>query len=206
MVRDRKLDGIVVFADDSNVHSMELFDEVQKVKWMGALSVGILMHSGMTETMGNDKRKEKFQMPVQGPACNSSGDLIGWHTHNSLPYAQNSATPMSEMPTVPGKMEWGGFVLNSRLLWKEAEGKPDWFRDLDAVGDREEIDSPLALLKDKSFVEPLGECGKNVLLWWLHVEACFDSKFPPGLVYSNLLYYRIVLGDLIGLLNSFCLI
>lgn len=190
MVRDRKLDGIVVFADESNVHSMELFDEIQKVKWMGAVSVGFLLHSGMTETMGNDE-KEKFPVPIQGPACNSSGDLIGWHT---LPYAQKSEIPIGEMATVePVKLEWAGFVLNSRLLWKEAEGKPDWFRDLDAVGENgEEIESPLVLLKDKSFVEPLGECGKKVLLWWLRVEARYDSKFPPGLVYKNsceLLFY-----------------
>ncbi|CAN6874302.1 unnamed protein product [Brassica oleracea] len=35
-VREEKLDGI---ADDSNMHSMELFDEIQNVKWFGALSV-----------------------------------------------------------------------------------------------------------------------------------------------------------------------
>ena len=40
------MDGIVVFADDSNMHSMEFFDEVQKVNKVGALSVGILVHSG----------------------------------------------------------------------------------------------------------------------------------------------------------------
>lgn len=31
VIRERKMDGVVVFTDDSNVHSMELFDEVQKV-------------------------------------------------------------------------------------------------------------------------------------------------------------------------------
>jgi putative beta-1,4-xylosyltransferase IRX14 len=31
VIRERKMDGIVVFTDDNNVHSMELFDEVQKV-------------------------------------------------------------------------------------------------------------------------------------------------------------------------------
>ena len=40
----------MMFADDSNTHSMELFDEIQNVKWFGAVSVGILAHSGDTES------------------------------------------------------------------------------------------------------------------------------------------------------------
>lgn len=42
---DRKLDGIVMFADESNMHCLELFDEIQNVKWMGTVSVGVLAHS-----------------------------------------------------------------------------------------------------------------------------------------------------------------
>ncbi|KAG0472212.1 hypothetical protein HPP92_016758 [Vanilla planifolia] len=185
VVKERRLDGIVVFADDSNMHSMELFDEVQKVKWMGALSVGILVHSGMpssTEKQPSEEEKKNAPLPVQGPACNSSGHLIGWHTFNSLPYVNNSAKIVGEAATVlPMKLEWSGFVLNSRLLWENVEGKPDWVLNLDDVGkEGEEIESPLALLKDPSFIEPLGNCGKKVLLWWLRAEARADSKFPPG--------------------------
>lgn len=177
------MDGLVVFADDSNMHSMELFDEIQKVKWMGAASVGILAHSGKpNDRQLSEEEKQNFPVPVQGPACNSSGQLAGWHTFNSLPYAEKSATLVGDGATVlPRKLEWAGFVLNSRLLWKEAEGKPEWVRDLDAVGENgEEIESPLVLLKDASFVEPLGNCGKKVMLWWLRVEARADSKFPSG--------------------------
>ncbi|KAH0458870.1 hypothetical protein IEQ34_011684 [Dendrobium chrysotoxum] len=186
LVKERMLDGIVVFADDSNMHSMELFDEVQKVKWVGALSVGILVHSGNSKPMSDkeptEEEKQNAPLPIQGPACNSSGHLIGWHTFNSLPYADKSATLVGEVGTVlPMKLEWSGFVLNSRVLWEDVEGKPDWVRNLDDVGkDGEEIESPLALLKDPSFIEPLGNCGKKVLLWWLRAEARADSKFPPG--------------------------
>ncbi|KVH87892.1 Glycosyl transferase, family 43 [Cynara cardunculus var. scolymus] len=35
VVREDKLDGIIMFADDSNMHSSELFDEIQKVEWIG---------------------------------------------------------------------------------------------------------------------------------------------------------------------------
>ena len=58
-------------------------------------------------------------MPVQGPACNSSDNVIGWHTFNSLPYVGKSAKYIGDRAIVfPRKMEWAGFVLNSRLVWK----------------------------------------------------------------------------------------
>ncbi|KAF8404977.1 hypothetical protein HHK36_009872 [Tetracentron sinense] len=188
IVREQKLDGIVMFADDSNMHSMELFDEIQSVKWIGAVSVGILVHSGNSDETSALSQKqedeENLPVPVQGPACNSSGHLIGWHTFNSLPYVEKSATYIGDRLTVlPRKLEWAGFVLNSKLIWKEADDKPEWVKDLDMLaGNGEELESPLSLLKDASFVEPLGSCGRKVMLWWLRVEARADSKFPPGWV------------------------
>lgn len=187
-MRDRKLDGIVVFADDSNMHSMEMFDEIHKVKWVGALSVGILAHSGnpgpLSQSEQSEEDKENKPLPIQGPACNSSNQLVGWHTFNSLPFMKKSATFVGDVGTVlPTKMEWSGFILNSRLVWREADDKPDWANDLDSVSvDGEDVESPLVLLKDAAFVEPLGNCGKKVMLWWLRVEARADSKFPPGFV------------------------
>lgn len=120
-------------------------------------------------------------VPIQGPACNSTGQLVGWLTFNSLPYADKRATYVDDRATVLSKkLEWAGFVLNSRLVWKEAEGKPEWVRDLDLLDENgDELDSPLSLLKDASFIEPLGKCGRKVLLWWLRAEARVDSKFPP---------------------------
>nr|GMC97071.1 probable beta-1,4-xylosyltransferase IRX14 [Ipomoea batatas] len=172
-VRDEKLDGIVMFADDSNMHSLELFDEIQKAKWVAAMSVGILAHSGGAEA-------KHMQLPVQGPACNSSNNLIGWHTFDPSPYLEKSARYVGDKAVVlPGKFEWAGFVLNSRLVWKDAEDKPEWVKDLDGIVEAgEDIDSPLSLLKDSSVVEPLGNCGRKVMLWWLRVEARADSKFP----------------------------
>lgn len=184
VIRERNMDGIVLFADDSNVHSLDLFDEIQKVKWMGSVSVGILAHSGGPDpSLLTEDEKLNPPIPVQGPACNSSGHLIGWHAFNSIPYSKKSATFVGESTTVlPEKMEWSGFVLNARMIWKDAEeGRPEWVKDLDKIGENgEEIESPLALVNDASFVEPLGDCGKKVMLWWMRVEARADSKFPAG--------------------------
>ncbi|KAL2333506.1 hypothetical protein Fmac_014719 [Flemingia macrophylla] len=181
IVRKERLDGIVMFADDSNMHSMELFDEIQSVKWIGAVSVGILVHSaGVDESSSLQGEEEAPPMPVQGPACNATNNLIGWHTFNSLRYAGRSAVYIDDLePVLPRKLEWAGFVLNSRLLWKDLDDKPDWIKDLEVLdGADEDIESPLSLLMDTSVVEPLGSCGRRVLLWWLRVEARTDSKFP----------------------------
>ncbi|XP_022843727.1 probable beta-1,4-xylosyltransferase IRX14H [Olea europaea var. sylvestris] len=187
VVRERKLDGIMVFADESNMHSMELFDEIQNVEWFGAVSVGILPHSGGSEGIelsaasreDNDKN-ENSQMPVQGPVCNSSNQFVGWHTFNMLPLMERSARYVGDRAVVlPRKLEWAVFILNSRLVWKDIEDKPAWVKDLDVVGrEREDIESPLSLLEDPSVVEPLGSCGCKIMLWWLRVEARADSKFP----------------------------
>ncbi|KAK7331029.1 hypothetical protein VNO77_25238 [Canavalia gladiata] len=182
VVRKEKLDGVLMFADDSNMHSMELFDEIQSVKWMGAVSVGILVHSADTDESSSlqGEEEETQPMPVQGPACNGTNNLVGWHTFNSLRYKGKSAVYIDDAaPVLPRKLEWAGFVLNSRLLWKDLDDKPDWIKDLEVLdGVDEDIESPLSLLRDTSVVEPLGNCGRHVLLWWLRVEARTDSKFP----------------------------
>ncbi|XP_057449552.1 beta-1,4-xylosyltransferase IRX14-like [Lotus japonicus] len=176
IVRKEKLDGVVMFADDSNMHSMELFDEIQRVKWIGAVSVGILLHSADAGESSSGEGEASL-IPVQGPACNATDKLVGWHTFNSLRYTGRSAVYIDDRaPVLPRKLEWSGFVLNSRLLWKDLGDRPEWIKDLDAVD--EGIESPLSLVKSTSAVEPLGNCGRQVLLWWLRVEARTDSKFP----------------------------
>ncbi|XP_038994901.1 beta-1,4-xylosyltransferase IRX14-like [Hibiscus syriacus] len=176
---EKKLDGIVMFADDSNMHSMELFDDIQNVKWFGAVSVGILANSANSDEMANQKKEEEENPPmlVQGPACNASNMLAGWHTFNTSPFAGKSSAYIDGRATVlPRMLEWSGFVLNSRLLWKDGD-KPDWIKGVDTLdGD---IENPLSLNKDPSVVEPVGSFGRQVLLCWHRAEARTDSKFPP---------------------------
>ncbi|KAL3646334.1 Beta-1,4-xylosyltransferase irx14 [Castilleja foliolosa] len=185
IVREKRLDGVVMFADDSNMHSLELFDEIQNLKWIGAVSVGILAHVGGSEEteisiVEKDDSEKKSQLPVQGPACNSSDQLVGWHVFDTLPFVETSARYIGDRAVVlPRKLEWAGFVLNSRLVWEETEDKPVWVKEWEEIDrDGEDLESPLSLLKDTSVVEPLGSCGRKVLLWWLRVEARADSKFP----------------------------
>ncbi|CDY67355.1 BnaUnng02120D [Brassica napus] len=133
--------------------------------------------------MEEEESSSLSSLPVQGPACNATDKLIGWHVFNTLPYAGKSAVYIDDVAAVlPQKLEWCGFVLNSRILWDEAESKPEWVKEFGLLNENEGVESPLSLLNDPSMVEPLGSCGRQVLLWWLRVEARADSKFPPGWV------------------------
>ncbi|KAE8709559.1 putative beta-1,4-xylosyltransferase IRX14H [Hibiscus syriacus] len=142
-------------------------------------SVGILANSANSDEMANQKKEEEENPPmlVQGPACNASNMLAGWHTFNTSPFAGKSSAYIDGRATVlPRMLEWSGFVLNSRLLWKDGD-KPDWIKGVDTLdGD---IENPLSLNKDPSVVEPVGSFGRQVLLCWHRAEARTDSKFPP---------------------------
>ncbi|KAK8282819.1 hypothetical protein V6Z11_D08G049800 [Gossypium hirsutum] len=150
-IREKKLDGIVMFAGDRKMFSMELFDEIQNVKWFGAVSVGMLTHSVNTDEMANQKKDEEENPRI-------------------AVYIDDRAT------LLPRKMEWSGFILNSRLLWKDNSDKSKWIKDIDMFNG--DIESPLGFVNDPLVVEPLGNCDRQVLLWWLQVEARVDSKFP----------------------------
>nr|CAD1831775.1 unnamed protein product [Ananas comosus var. bracteatus] len=125
----------------------------------------MLAHSGSS----NEYKKEEedgLPVPIQGPACNASGRLVGWHTFNSSRYAGKIATFAGEEGMVlPARMEWAGFVLDSRLVWEAAEGRPDWVRDLDEVGlDREGAESPLDLLRTRPRSSLLGTAGRRWII------------------------------------------
>ncbi|KAJ4877632.1 hypothetical protein Rs2_42650 [Raphanus sativus] len=156
VVREEKLDGFVVFADDSNMHSVELFDEIQSVKWFGALSVGILAHSGNADELSSvlkmNQEGKPLSMPIQGPSCDSSGK----HVFDTQPYATKSGVYVDDKAAVmPSKMEWSGFVL----LWKES------------------VDDRLVRVKDVNNLLDGNEGIEDGPLSF-HLEA--NSKFPPG--------------------------
>ncbi|KAL0343728.1 UNVERIFIED_CONTAM: Beta-1,4-xylosyltransferase IRX14 [Sesamum angustifolium] len=111
---------------------------------------GILAHSGgseegelpMVQRDNNEKDEKKSEVPVQGPACNSTNHLLGWHTFNTSPYLERSARYMGDRAVVlPRQLEWAGFVLNSRLVWEDKLEKPVWVKEWEDVDrDGEDVD------------------------------------------------------------------
>uniref|UniRef100_A0A0D9WAD9 Glycosyltransferases n=1 Tax=Leersia perrieri TaxID=77586 RepID=A0A0D9WAD9_9ORYZ len=159
-IRNRKMDGVVVFADENSILRTELFDEAQKVKSVGAVPVGVL---------GEDEgASESF---LQAPSCDAAGNLVGYHVSDEtmLPASRRDMLLSS-------KLEWAGFVVNANALW-EAAHRPEWMRDIAAIDDGAAA-SPLSLVTDAARVEPLASCGQAALAWSHRSDSLHEVKFP----------------------------
>nr|XP_043608880.1 beta-1,4-xylosyltransferase IRX14-like [Erigeron canadensis] len=164
VVKEEKLDGIVIFADEADHHDRKFFYEIQKVRWIGSVPIIV----GRDGSIHNEKI-------IQAPACNNNSSLHhqnnGWRIHSRPCRGCN----VSDI-VLPEKLKWSEFVMNSRLVWKEESSakKPEWInKDLDmimAAGNHksDEINNPLSFVKDSSMVEALGGCG----LRWLICRHC----------------------------------
>lgn len=186
-VREHELDGIVLFADESNEHRLELFDEVQKVEWIGAFSVGLLMPPQASDEGNQLWRWNTMNvlaptagfLPVQGPACNDSGHLVGWHSESG------NLDVVRYQSNMPPNFEWAGFALNSEAILDRID-KPSWIKDFDDwVPQDGRAVSLNSIVSDDSFIEPLGDCGRRILAWWARIEARSDSKYPERWVTEN---------------------
>jgi hypothetical protein len=201
-VQEHKLEGIIVFADESNVHSLQFFDTVQEVNSVGIVSVGMLGHVSFgdspvaerlhTGDLPKHKYKEehgmyqimdtgpRFEPRVQGPVCDSAGNLIGLHTFDNLTLDHRLFMEVGQSHR--RTLEWAGFVLNAKVVWEEARGdqQPVW---LDAwlnwtiSSDVSKFPDIRAILSDERKVKVLGGCGHQVLLWWARMEAPADSNY-----------------------------
>jgi hypothetical protein len=240
------MEGVVVFADDSSVLRLALFQELQKVQWFAGFSVGMLVQGGGSEV----------DPPVQGPVCGPGGEVAGWHAadHELLKLKKSTASARRAVlsakqggrrmrrlladegysaergdenrdlggvrehtsgaggrqviqrrlqqeegrfweaePFIP-KLEWVGFAFNARLLWAPEE-RPPWLKEWkpwgvrgttfdpllgDLEDDLDPTDLLLKMVEDETQVETLGRCGKDVLAWWLRVEAADGGGYPGG--------------------------
>ncbi|KAJ8645489.1 hypothetical protein MRB53_007237 [Persea americana] len=105
-----RLDGIVYFADDDNVYSLGLFEQMREIRRFGTWPVAMLAHS-------------KNKAVLEGPVCNGS-EVIGWHTNEKSKQLRRFHVDMS------------GFAFNSTILWDPKRWHrliPDAIRQLDKV-------------------------------------------------------------------------
>ncbi|MCO5594305.1 hypothetical protein L7F22_048334 [Adiantum nelumboides] len=181
-IGEKQLDGVVLFMDDSNTYSLEFFKEAQKTKWIGGFSVGLLSDVDWLTFVTTNEKSSSSRSSIlqwQGPVCDSRGHMIGW-------FAPFEAA--EDFGARQRALEWAGFSMNGKLLWDGHE-MPAGFRSWNEVLQQSAnlIESPLDFVQNSTLVEPLGDCGRSILLWRLHVEARADSKFPsrwnidPGL-------------------------
>ncbi|CAI5531243.1 unnamed protein product [Closterium sp. Naga37s-1] len=80
-VREHRLDGIVVFADDGSVFSPKFFAEAQRVPWFGAGSVGVLLPVGFTPLFGSEEAAEEQSSQAEGLGGSSGKSKRRGHGH-----------------------------------------------------------------------------------------------------------------------------
>ncbi|CAI9263518.1 unnamed protein product [Lactuca saligna] len=163
-IEHHKLDGIVYFADDDNIYSLELFETLRDISRFGTWPVAMLAQS-------------KNKAVLEGPVCNGS-HVIGWHTNEKSKKLRRFHVDMS------------GFAFNSTILWDPKRWqKPisPSIRQLDTIKEGfQETTFIEQLVEDESQMEgtPFG-CSK-ILNWHLHLEAR-EVGYPRGwLLQKNL--------------------
>ncbi|CAN6236466.1 unnamed protein product [Urochloa humidicola] len=162
-IRAKRMDGIVVFADENSILRTELFDEAQKVGTVGAVPVGILGE--------DDGASESF---LQAPSCDAAGNLVGYRVSEETVLPANRGDML-----LSSRLEWAGFVVSARALWEDAKERPAWVRDLAAIDDADtRAASPLALVIDTARVEPLAGCAPAALAWSLRSDSLHEVQFP----------------------------
>ncbi|XP_059636370.1 probable beta-1,4-xylosyltransferase IRX9H [Cornus florida] len=163
-IEHHKLDGIVYFADDDNIYSLELFESMREISRFGTWPVAMLTPS-------------KNKAVLEGPVCNGSL-VIGWHTNEKSKRLRRFHVDMS------------GFAFNSTILWEPKRWKRHTsapIRQLDTVKEGfQETTFIEQVVEDESQMEgvPLG-CSR-IMNWHIHLEAR-ELVYPRGwLLQKNL--------------------
>ncbi|KAF2324195.1 hypothetical protein GH714_009803 [Hevea brasiliensis] len=161
-IERHRLDGIVYFADDDNVHSLELFESLREISRFGTWPVAMLAQS-------------KNKAILEGPVCNGS-QVIGWHTNEKSKRLRRFHVDMS------------GFAFNSTILWdpkrwQRHSSHP--IRQLDTTKEGfQETTFIEQMVEDESQMDgvPLG-CSR-ILSWHLHLDAS-GLAYPRGWLFQK---------------------
>lgn len=156
-IEQHQLDGIVYFADDDNVYSLELFEQMRQIKRFGTWPVAML-------TAGKSKAI------LEGPVCDGH-TVMGWHTNEKSKRLRRFHVDMS------------GFAFNSTILWDPQRWRRptlEPIRQLDNIKEGfQETTFIEQLVEDESQMEGLPSGCSKVMVWHLHFEAA-EVVYPPG--------------------------
>lgn len=163
-IERHRLDGIVYFADDDNVYSLQLFESLRNISHFGTWPVAMLAQS-------------KNKAIVEGPVCNAS-QVIGWHTNEKSKRLRRFHVDMS------------GFAFNSTILWDPKRWNRPFsnpIRQLDTVKEGfQETTFIEQVVEDESQMESVPPSCSRILNWHLHLDA-HGLVYPRGwLLQKNL--------------------
>ncbi|PIA51844.1 hypothetical protein AQUCO_01000019v1 [Aquilegia coerulea] len=156
-IEHHKLDGIVYFADDDNIYSLELFENLREISRFGTWPVAMLAPS-------------KNKAILEGPVCNRSL-VIGWHTNEKSKRLRRFHVDMS------------GFAFNSTILWDHRR----WHRPTsDPIRQRDTVKEGFQettfieqVVEDESQMEAVPYDCSRIMSWHLHLEAR-NFAYPRG--------------------------
>ncbi|XP_065880912.1 probable beta-1,4-xylosyltransferase IRX9H [Euphorbia lathyris] len=155
-IERHRLDGVVYFADDDNVYSLDLFESLRVISRFGTWPVAMLAQS-------------KNKANLEGPICNGSR-VIGWHTNEKSKRLRRFHVDMS------------GFAFNSTILWDSERWRRPYsnpIRQLDTVKEGfQETTFIEQVVEDESQMEGVPDSCSRILNWHLHLDA-------HGLIYPN---------------------
>eukprot|EP00250_Pteridium_aquilinum_P011468 c20091_g1_i1 orf=606-1922(-) len=156
-IEQHQLDGIVYFADDDNVYSLELFEQMRLIKRFGTWPVAMLTAS-------------KSKAILEGPVCDGH-TVVGWHTNEKSKRLRRFHVDMC------------GFAFNSTILWDPQRWRRptvEPIRQLDNIKEGfQETTFIEQLVEDESQMEGLPSGCSKVMVWHLHFEAP-ELVYPPG--------------------------
>ncbi|RLN22696.1 putative glucuronosyltransferase [Panicum miliaceum] len=147
-IEQHSIHGLVYFADEDNVYSLDLFQQLRAIRSFGTWPVAML---------GVGKSKTLLERPV----CDDSR-VVGWHTNE-----RNSRSRRFHVNT-------SGFAFNSSMLWdadKRAHQAWNYIRLLDTVREGfQETTFIEQLVEDETQMEGIpADCSK-IMNFNLHLE------------------------------------
>ncbi|KAM7280072.1 hypothetical protein ACFE04_007206 [Oxalis oulophora] len=159
-IQRHRLDGIVYFADDDNVYSLQLFESLREIRRFGTWPVAMLAQS-------------KNKAILEGPVCNGS-QVIGWHTNEKSKRLRRFHVDMS------------GFAFNSTILWDPKRWhrlNSNPIRQLDTVKEGfQETTFIEQVVEDESQMEVVGHCRR---IWTSFYPSNNDIEHTTLLLRSS---------------------
>ncbi|GMJ11081.1 IRREGULAR XYLEM 9-LIKE, IRREGULAR XYLEM 9 Homolog [Hibiscus trionum] len=154
-IETHQLDGIVYFANEDNIYSIDLFQQMRHIRRFGTWTVA-------------KQTWDKSGAIMEGPVCNGT-QVIGWHLNRLS----------RRFRSLHGEMSW--FAFNSTILWDPKRWNRrtlEPIRQLDTVKDGFQASSFIEqLVDDYSQMEGLPPDCSRIMVWMLNVESS-DSFYP----------------------------
>ncbi|CAM8967511.1 unnamed protein product [Rhodiola kirilowii] len=152
-----RLDGIVYFADDDNIYSGDLFEQVRQIRRFGTWTVAKLTDAG-----------NKPHRVIDGPVCNGS-EVIGWQTEKLTKKYRRFHADMS------------GFAFNSTIIWDPKR----WhrltlgpIRQRDTVKEEFQVSAFIEqVVEDESQMECLPTDNSTIMVWHIQLRSAY-SNYP----------------------------